>query len=113
MVSEVKTFRMTIDSKYVATIYPSKLKKFLGMILEGKINNKTDAEERYFKKISKDHDTLFKCYKMNKDYSNINKMLSYINTFLRIVFGPDFLESNKGGEKLDERDSETEKRDIA
>ena len=30
---------------------------------------------------------------MNKDVSNINKMLSYINTFVHVVFGSDFLNS--------------------
>ena len=33
MLSETKTFNITIDGKYVAKNYPSKLEKFLNMIL--------------------------------------------------------------------------------
>ena len=74
------------------------------MIFKGDINNKTDAEERYYKKITKDHNALFKYYKMNKDDSNISKMLSYINTFLCIVWAR-FFKSNKRDENFDETDS--------
>ena len=53
MVSEVTTFNIKIDGEYVARTYPLYLKKVLEIILEGKINNKTDAENRYYKKLVK------------------------------------------------------------
>ena len=45
---------------------------------------------------------------MNKHDSNITKILSYINTFLGKVFGPDYLQSNK-----ERTPQESEKSDIA
>ena len=51
------------------------------MILNGKINNKSDALERYFKKIKDDHNYLRKYFKENK-YNNTSKTLSHINTLI-------------------------------